>query len=430
MRDRWFLLLTAILAITFSCVEEIDLTEETKAQVGSLLVVEATITNSISTQKILLSRTSNLTEEFQSLPESNATVIVKGSDNTVYTFQENELGQYLSTTPFNAVIGIEYQLDITSGSGNKYSSSKMQLTQPSQIDKINIERVFNINNEEELVISVDTYDMTGNSRYYRYEYEETYKVIAPLYSPQELIPHDVQFPIAANTINVFNTPRIIDLLVDIQFREEQARICYNTVKSNSIILGNTVDLFEDKLDNFRIRFISKDNYIIAHRYSILVRQYVQSREAYVYYETLKSFSDSEDVFSENQTGFIDGNLFSMSNDKENVIGFFEVSSVDERRVFFNFEDIFKTESANPYATRCDQFWKPALLEETPDHELVRSPLLDMVKQGFQLFDLDFIPGEEDFFFPPFDDGPFTLVLEPCGDCTVLGNNVIPDFWEE
>ena len=54
---------------------------------------------------------------------------------------------------------------------------------------------------------------------------------------------------------------------------------------------------------------------------------------------------------------------------------------------------------------------------------------ELLNQGFKLFDLDFIPDEE-FFFNPFDEGPFTLVLQPCGDCTILGNKVAPDFWKD
>ncbi len=424
---KHILTLLLLLAFIFGCVEEIELSTEVTSE--SLLVVEATITDELKVQKILLSRTTNLEEEFVPLPESSATVIVK-NENTVYAFRENNLGEYLSVIPFKAYEGLEYQLEITTSDGKKYNSAKEGLTQGTTIDEINIEREFNISNEEEVVISVDAYDPSGNSKYYRFEYEETYKILSPLYSPLELIPNEVKFPIAAHTVNLLNTPGLIDRLVDIQFRELQERICYNTVKSNTIILANTIALLEDRLDNFNIRFISKDNYIIAHRYSVLVRQYVQNRAAHVFYETLKSFSDSENVFSENQTGFIEGNVFSVSANNEKVIGFFEVSSVDEKRVFFNYEDLFQEDSLNPYSTRCDQFWKPALLEESPDHEIMRSPLLDMLNRGFKMFDLDFVPGEEDFYFNPYAEGPFTLVLESCGDCTVLGNNIAPNFWED
>ena len=32
--------------------------------------------------------------------------------------------------------------------------------------------------------------------------------------------------------------------------------------------------------------------------------------------------------------------------------------------------------------------------------------------------------------PEQNEGPYNLVLRACGDCTVLGSNIIPDFWEE
>jgi Domain of unknown function (DUF4249) len=414
-------ILGLLVILSSSCVEEIEISTNTEFE--SLLVVEATITNEQKTQKVLLSRSIPLEDGFEAAPESGATVIVKDDNSTVYIFKENNLGEYLSEVPFKAVANLEYYLEISTSDGKQYSSSKMKLTQTTLMDNLYFERGFNENGDEGISAFVDAFDPSGNSKYYRFEYEETYKVIAPLYSPKELIAHDIRFPLPAGTINLFDLQSVIDFLVDFQFRPEQEQICYNTVISNTILITSTTNLFEDRLDKFRIRFINRDNYIISHRYSIKVRQYVQSREAYVFYKTLKSFSDSESLFSENQVGFIEGNIFSVNNQKERVIGFFEVSSVDEKRIFFNYKDLFPDEALPPYYTTCDDFFTPALLVQDFAHNIIRSPLLDMLNEGFQYYDKT-----NDENPNPFENAPFFLVLEPCGDCTVLGSNVRPDFW--
>jgi Domain of unknown function (DUF4249) len=414
-------ILGLLVILSSSCVEEIEIS--TNAEFESLLVVEATISNELINQKVLLSRSMLLENGFNPIPESNATVVIKDSNGNVYTFQENELGEYLSAKSFGAQPNLDYSLEISTSDGKQYSSSKMKLTQTTLMDNLYFERGFNENENEGISVFIDAFDPLGSSKYYRFEYEETYKVIAPLYSPKELIASEVIFPLPAGTLDLFDLQSVIDFLVDLQFRPKQEQICYNTVTSNTILITSTTDLFEDRLDKFRVRFINRDNYIISHRYSIKVRQYVQSREAYVFYKTLKSFSDSESLFSENQVGFIEGNVFSVNDQKERVIGFFEVSSVDEKRIFFNYKDLFPDEGLPPYYTSCDNFFMPALLVEDFAHNLISSPLLDALNEGFQYYDKT-----NDENPNPFEHAPFILVLEPCGDCTVLGSNERPDFW--
>lgn len=392
----------------------------------SILIVEATITNENKEQEILLSRS----YRFESIPvqESNATVIVTDDTMNTYTFIETEPGVYKSQTAFAAQPNINYNLSVVTSSGNKYGSTEMQLTQQTTIDKLYAERDYNENGIEGVSMYVDSYDATGNSKYYRHEYEETYKIIAPLYSSEELISNGIEFPILQDDQpDLGSMQDLIDFLVTRQFRPEQEQICFKTVKSNTIIQANTTDFSEDRLDHHRIHFVNKQSYTIRERYSILVRQFVQSREAFVFYNTLNSLSNSESVFSENQPGFLEGNLFSLNNNEEKVFGFFEVTSVDEKRVFFNYEDLFPNESLPLYFIDCNNFYAPPLLLEDQDvtHTWLSSPLVNAINVGYQFYDDNL-----DASASPFVNAPFILVLEPCGDCTFLGNNNTPDFWGE
>ena len=413
-------IIIVFIALSFSCVEEFEFSTQTKFE--SILVVEATITNELKTQLILLSRTTPLEGEFMSFPESGATVNVK-DNNSKYTFQETSSGAYSSVNPFSAKTNREYSLEITTSDGRMYRSTNMKLTQPTPIENLYVERGFNENDEEGVSIFIDAFNPLGNSKYYRFEYKETYKIIAPSYSTLELVPRDIDFGFLINRFAGSDIDAVIDFFVELRPRDEQEQICYNSVKSNAIIIAKTTNLNGNKLERFRIRFIKRDDFIISHRYSILVKQYIQSKEAHVHYETLKSFSNSENIFSENQVGFIDGNIFSLTNNQEKVIGFFDVSSVDIERVYFNYNDLFPNQQLPPYYINCDDLLMPLLMEEDPEHHIIRSPLLNALNSGQQFFAIN-----DSTSGGLLTIRPFTLVLESCGDCTVLGNNVEPDFW--
>ena len=250
------LLITVLIFTLGSCLEEITVETE---DFESLLVVEARITNENKQQKIMLSRTFQL-EENGPVGETNASVSVIG-ENITFNFTETDAGTYISNEAFAAKPNVEYQLLINTSSGKSYSSNLVQLTPNTQINKLYVERGFNEEGIEGVSIFVDSNDPSNNSKYYRFEYEETYKIIAPLYSTKELKVVNRAFPIPDSVV-FFG---IQDYFVELVTRKHQKQICYNTVKSNKIIITNTNNLDEDRLEKYRVRFISRDNYIITHR---------------------------------------------------------------------------------------------------------------------------------------------------------------------
>ena len=170
---------------------------------------------------------------------------------------------------------------------------------------------------------------------------------------------------------------------------------------------------------------NRNNYIISHRYSILVKQYVQTSEAHQFYKSLKELSSSESLFSQTQPGFLVGNVFSESDSSEKVLGFFEVSSVSSKRVYFNYKDLFPGEILPPYYINCTYFFSPALItRDMLTGIITESPLQDAIKRGEQFLEENLLDGELVI------GAPYEMVLPPCGDCTVLGSNVVPDFWVE
>lgn len=387
-----FLLVLLFLGL-YGCVEEIPIKTDS---FQNALVIEATITDEMKQQEILLSRSFQLEEDGPS-KESSAEVAVWDDALNRYVFNEVSPGRYLSTTPFKAEQGRTYILDIVTADGKAYSSEPAVLPENAAITDLYAQRTV-LQGEDGVALLLDASGPEGSSGYYRYEYEETYKIISPFSYPYDLVYRDGKF-------------------IEIPKTKEE-RICYNTVSSQDIILANTNAQTGKDLEHFVIRFINKENTILAHRYSILAKQYAITAEAYSYYQTLKEFSDTGSIFSQNQPGFINGNVFSVENPDEKVIGFFAVSAVDTKRIFFDFEDFFTPEEKPGWFIDC--------FIGRPDVSL--PPLAEALGEALDRGDVKFlgatiVPG-------PIGSGPYRVVEAGCVDCTVHGTNVVPDFWVE
>lgn len=384
----------SILLLVVGCVEPVDIKT---ISYENYLVVEAIITNENKKHSIQLSRTFEIDSNTPA-PETGATVQII-SDITTYNFIETSPGNYVSIVAFSAEEGENYQLNITTKDGKSYSSSKEIVPKNSQIERISTSIETSVEGEKGVTINVQSFNPTNDSNYYRYQYEETYKIVPPFWSSKELI--------VISDVRPFEVD-IIDRTVD-------NKICYKTNDSKSILITETKSLAEDRV-NFSIRFILETNFIISERYSILVKQFVQSPKGYNYYKTLKELSSSDNVFAQTQPGFIAGNLISNTDPNEKVVGFFEVASVSEKRFFFNFSDIFSSDKPN-FLDSCD-FVAPILYDSfTGD-----SPLVNLLKDNSHTYYKENDTGLAHL------EGRYLFVPKICGDCTISGSNIKPSFW--
>jgi hypothetical protein len=170
---------------------------------------------------------------------------------------------------------------------------------------------------------------------------------------------------------------------------------------------------------FPVRFIDKNNGIMRDRYSISIKQYVQSFEAYNFYRILKEVGIIENLLVENQPGFIQGNIIAVENTNESVIGFFQVSSIASSRLFFNSSDFNIPRS--PYVSECEFVVDVDYNDNTGEDG-------DRNNRAFMLR----IFSEESPSFLYFEGifPLFVFVSVSCGDCTRISSTVIPEFWED
>jgi hypothetical protein len=365
----------------------------------SILVIQATITNEYKKQEIKITKSYRLEENGPTI-EEGANVYITDSDNNNYKFELEKIsGLYVSNNEFQAITGKTYQLNIITKEGKSYTSAVEALT---PVNEIQVEPKINtIDGEKGIQIVVSSFDPNAKTNFYRYEYDETYKVVAPDWKSEKLI------------VAPFTTNGHPDFLV--VPRTEEARICYTTKKSDDLLLINNSGLSEDRID-YPIRFISIKSPILNQRYSIIVRQYIQNLESYTYYKTLKSLSTSKSIFSQVQPGFNYGNLKSNDSPDEKIIGFFEVSSISSKRIFFNFRDIFPTDSYPPYYSSCVTNVYPNCWDDFG----CRGPKIFSLVAGSGL-------GSEEVYYGK-QNNTFIFVTAPCGDCTTISSNIRPLFW--
>lgn len=385
------IVLFLFLAIVFNgCTETYPLITSRYEEV---IVVEATLTNELKKQEVKITKTAKFEDEGY-LTESGAQVFITDDAGNQYDFVENS-GTYISSTEFRATPNTKYQLHINTKDGRSFESSAENLTaiNPIQSVEAKVEQKDNVNG---VSIKVNSFDAAHSSNYYRYEYEETYKIVAPKWTLTKAVWDPNGF--------IVYMPNLTD-----------TKTCYASGKNYDLLLANTNNLTEDKV-NFLVRFISDQNYIITTRYSILVKQYIESLEAFNYYSTLKKISGSGSIVSPNQPGFLLGNLKSVKNPNDKIAGYFDVCSVSTERIYFNYADLFPGKKPPPYVTDCKEFCY-AVEPFVPD------PCTHYGGPG------DDLAAERIKYFSGMGGRTF-WVEPPCGDCTTIASNIKPTFWTD
>jgi hypothetical protein len=382
-------------AVNSACVEEvtIDFGDD-----QSNLVVHAIITDELKHQEITLSRTYPF--DIKEAPAEKGALITLNTNGQSFPFEEVEEGRYRSVDLFKAETGTAYQLSITTSNGSNYISESKSLVGSVSINDFSIKPGFNEDNEEGLSFELSSNKSNSEGNYYRIDYEETYKIIAPYWSAYDA----VIFAEGFHTVDV----RAI-------LRETEEKECYGNFKSTRINLVNTYNFQADEINNLPVRFLKKYDPKGMYRYSIEVRQYAVDAQTYSYYQSLKEISDaSTTVFTQSQPGQINSNIYSESNPEEVVLGYFEVSGVDSRRVFVDYRDYY------PEGNRPNYFYACQTSVPSISGTMGNRPLLEAIKSDELVYFASTEPGHP--------DGPFVMVLPFCGDCTRIGSNIKPEFW--
>jgi hypothetical protein len=307
-----FILLTIFL---ISCLEQF---KPEDPGFKSVLVVDGFISNRTEPYTITLSRTAPLSSP-GALPEVGAAVSVADEEGRVYLFGETAPGVYQSDpNVFIGHIGGKYQLSIVASSGDQYQSDIVQLKQSPPIDSVYYERELRLTDvtgemHDGISIFVDAHDSTGQTRFYRYDYIETYEVKLSYPGDWVADPRQDAF--------VVRNPRL--------------GLCYATHPGSNILVANTSSYTEDRVKKLEVTYVSTGGYKLSGLYSILVKQYALSEPSHRYWYELQKTSESLGTLFDPQPYEIRGNMREVNNPEAAVLGYFDAGAVSEKRLFID-----------------------------------------------------------------------------------------------
>jgi hypothetical protein len=367
---------TGLLILLFSqCVEEFD---PPSSDYDNLLVVEAFISKGNEQTDVKLSRSMPLdTTGF--FPESGAGVSIREDTGEEYFLSETTYGSYKFPEGFIAQSGMSYQIRILRSDSKQYESDFVTLRQTPDIDSVYWEYLEKPElGVEGLQIYLSTQDPENKTRYYRWYYDETW---------------------------IFRTPYDATLIYEnglIRERIEDINTCWKNVSSTAILLGNSETLDQDIINSYELVYVDNTTERLADRYSLNVKQYALSEEAYKYWNELKDLNENLGTLFDPMPYTIRGNIYNINDRKETVLGYFDAAEVKEKRIFISQLEIPRMQIFNPYQACSDTLVSFSLVG-------------GMVARGYMLAT---VIGLSDYL----------LSTSTCIDCRYFGTNTQPDFW--
>jgi hypothetical protein len=312
------LLYSCILLLALGCKQRFE--PQITQPVNGYLVVDGTINSGTGPTTIRLSRAILLADSTRPKNERSAIVRVEGENNTQFPLSETSPGVY--TVPqltLNA--NVKYRLYIKTSDSKEYRSDFTKVIKTPPIDGIRWEQPAN-----GLEIYVNAHDAQGNTRYYRWEWSETWEFHSAFTTQLEY------------TRNATGDINGVKYKYPDQSTDTNVYVCWRTETSTNILLGSTAKLIKDSVD-LPIHFIPRGSQKISVLYSINVRQNALSKNGYEFLSRMKKNTEATGTLFDAQPSELVGNIHAVNNPLEVVIGFIDVADVYEKRVFIQPSDL-------------------------------------------------------------------------------------------
>jgi hypothetical protein len=359
---------------------------------SNYLVVEGVINTGSDSTSIRLSRTIPLSSLAQVKPELGASVIIITEGGSNYPLTEKGKGYY--TAPgLNINSAAKYGLKITTADGKVYQSDMVQAKNSPPIDSV----YYRIASDG-LKIYADTHDPSHNSTYYRWDYQETYEFHSAFYSYLYLQQVPVDTVLTRTTDN-------------------QIYSCWKSDTSTSILLNSTAKLAKDVISNNQLTFVSSTSEKIGVRYSILVRQYALTVDAFSYYQQLEKNTEQLGSIFDAQPSELPGNIHCITTPSEAVIGYITAGAPAQSRIFIDVRNLPAWLPVTPYkGCTIDT----ALFKQPQGNTFVNA-VQQLIYSGIQM-------PIYAYQLPASPVLGYVASTPQCVDCTLRGSNKQPSFW--
>jgi hypothetical protein len=357
------------------------------------LVVEGIINSGTGETNIILSRTLALSSNSINY-ERGAKVNVEGDDNSLYPLKEISSGHY-TVTNLNLNANKKYRINIATVDGKKYLSDFAAVKSNPAIDSINYKT-----ESQGLQFYIDTHDPTNNTKYYQWDYTETWEFHS---SYQTYLKYKI-----ANSSKGQQYSVVFSDSTRFAFDMGQY-ICWKTENSSSILTGSTATLSSDII-HLPILSIPPASWKLSVLYSVNVKQYSLSKGRYEFLQRMKKNTEGTGSIFDAQPSELSGNIYCTTNN-DPVIGYIDVCPVQEKRIF-----------VDPNKVPNWPYWlyKPNCTEiEVPNNsDSIQVKAINLLPTNYK--NINTMTGAIISFYaaPP-----------ECVDCRLRGSNIKPSFWK-
>ena len=299
---------------------------------------------------------------------------------------EASSGEYVSPG-LNLNAAHKYYLYVKTTDGKEYASDPEPVIPDPPIDSIG----YTVQSSG-IQLYLNTHNPHNTTRYYRWEYNETWQFHAE-----------------------YNTPYITDgNKLNYRTQAQQINGCFGNNASTTILLGSSANLSSDVIYQSPLTQLSSTSEKLETKYTILVKQYGLTPEAFNFWQNLKKNTQTIGSIFDAQPSEIQGNIHCITTPSVPVLGYISVTTVQQKRIFISNDELPRQWlAAYPYQCRIDTFLF--------DDHFTNDVAMWLLPQPPHYFAIDPI-GASGFI------AGYIGVSAECADCTIRGTTKQPDFW--
>jgi hypothetical protein len=381
-----------VVLIWIGC-KEAYITPETSIN-NSYLVIEGVIAGGTDSTIIKLSRTVKISAVIN-VVETKATVTVEDDQNNTYALKETLIKGTYGIPAIGLVDSRNYRLRVTTSNNQVYLSDYTPVKNAPPIDSIGYKVT-----GDGISLYANTHDATNKTRYYRWDYDEAWKFHTKYFS----------------TWKTSGTQIIARPTSEYNF------YCFSSHVSNNIIVNSTTKLTQDLLYQAPVLDIALGEEKLQMRYSILLKQYALTEEAYAFWNLLKTNSQSLGSIFDAQPSQAIGNIHCTSNPALPVIGYISAGAIQRKRIFIDRSELpANWVTFDPYKCKLDTMLFCRPVEGGPCVNDVLANLIPIGSTSIPIFDYTTEKGAL---------LGYISASRPCTDCTTRGKVAQPVFWKD
>jgi hypothetical protein len=267
-----------------------------------------------------------------------------------------------------------------------------------------IDSISYLQNGAGLQISVNTHNPQNNTRYYKWQYKETWEFHSAYLSKLKYVidPTPQGY--------IYSLKPAVVAYYPVDPYDSTIFICWQSDASTQILLGSSAALSED-LIHLPIVTVPSGSQKLTVLYSIDIVQYGWSEAGYQFLQAMKKNTENTGSIFNPLPSQLIGNIHCISDPTKMVVGYFNISPEQEKRFFISAADVPDWN----YNMSCPLFEIPNIADS-------------ISKYGSQLLPIVAAKTKPIPFSTALEIVTFKASYPDCVDCTLSGTNVKPPFW--